>query len=130
MISYEDGIGVMKWLSRVFGFEERKRIVHEGRLSHGEMETGAGLIMLASPTPSYESPLRHRSHCEPARLWSHVPWVVDGVLVYVDNLDAHYDRSKMGGARLLSEIQPGPPARLYRAEDIEGHRWMFMERQK
>ncbi len=128
MISYEDGVAAMEWLTEAFGFEERKRILHEGRLSHGEMETGAGVIMLASPTSDYESPGRHRAHCEPARRWSEVPWVIDGILVYVDKLDEHYRRSKEHGARILSGIQPGPPARQYRAEDLEGHRWMFMER--
>lgn len=29
---------------------------------------------------------------------------------------------------VLSEPEAGPPARRYRAEDLEGHRWMFMER--
>jgi hypothetical protein len=28
----------------------------------------------------------------------------------------------------LSEPQDGPPARRYRVEDLEGHRWMFMAR--
>lgn len=28
----------------------------------------------------------------------------------------------------MSEPEPGPPARRYRVEDVEGHRWMFMER--
>ena len=27
---------------------------------------------------------------------------------------------------ILSELEDGPPARRYRAEDLEGHRWMFM----
>jgi hypothetical protein len=28
----------------------------------------------------------------------------------------------------LSEPEDGPPARRYRIEDLEGHRWMFMTR--
>ena len=31
------------------------------------------------------------------------------------------------GALTLSGIEDGP-ARLYRTEDLEGHRWMFMQR--
>jgi hypothetical protein len=27
----------------------------------------------------------------------------------------------------LSEIEEGPPGRRYRAEDLEGHRWVFFE---
>jgi uncharacterized glyoxalase superfamily protein PhnB len=28
---------------------------------------------------------------------------------------------------LLSEIEDTPVGRLYRVEDVEGHRWMFLE---
>jgi PhnB protein len=83
--------------------------------------------MLATASPDYESPRHHREHCERARAWSSVPWVIDGVLVYIDNVDEHYERAKAAGATILSEPEAGPPGRRYRAEDLEGHRWMFME---
>jgi uncharacterized glyoxalase superfamily protein PhnB len=97
------------------------------RLGHGEMIAGKGLIMLARPTPNYEGPRQHRAHCERAKAWSTVPWVIDGVLVYVDDVDAHFARASEAGALILSPPEAGPPARRYRAEDLEGHRWMFME---
>jgi uncharacterized glyoxalase superfamily protein PhnB len=129
MISYEDGFAAMDWLSRAFAFRERMRMTgSDRRLGHGEMEAGDGLIMLATPTIAYESPRRHRESCERARRWSTVPWVIDGVLVYVDDLDEHYVRAKSAGAKILSEPEEGPPGRRYRAEDLEGHRWMFMQR--
>ena len=31
---------------------------------------------------------------------------------------------------ILAEPEDGPPARSYRAEDLEGHRWMFMQRSR
>lgn len=62
-----------------------------------------------------------------ASLWSGAdPPVVDGVLVYVDRVDAHYERAQRAGARILSPPEDAPYVRLYRAEDPEGHRWMFM----
>jgi PhnB protein len=129
MIAYEDGGAALDWLAAAFGFRERTRMTDkDGRLSHGEMETGEGLIMLASPTPDYESPRRHRDSCEAARRWSAVPWVIDGVLVYVDDVAAHYDRAKGAGARILSELEADDYGRRYRAEDLEGHRWMFLQR--
>src|SRR5262245_38042640 len=83
MIAYEDGIAALKWLAKAFGFRERTRLRWpDGRLSHGEMEAGGGLIMLGSPTPDYQSPKHHREICEQARKWSRVPWIIDGVLVY------------------------------------------------
>jgi len=129
MISYEDGFAALEWLARAFGFRERMRLTGpDGRLADGEMATGAGIIMLATPTPDYESPKRHRERCERARSWSTVPWVIDGVLVHVDDVAAHYERAKGAGAIVLSEPEEGPPGRRYRVEDLEGHRWMFMER--
>ena len=128
MISYENGIAALEWLSSAFGFRETARLTTpDGKLSHGEMEAGNGLIMLASPTPEYRSPKRHREVCEQARKWSTVPWVIDGVLVYVNNLDRHFERAKAAGATILSVIEEGPPGRRYRAEDLEGHRWFFFE---
>jgi PhnB protein len=92
------------------------------------MSIGDGLIMLASPSPDYEGPKRHRDNCEIAASWSALPWIIDGVLVYVEDVDEHYARAKAAEAVILSEPEDGPPARRYRVEDLEGHRWMFMAR--
>ena len=69
---------------------------------------------------------RDHAHCEPARRWFDNPWVIDGTLVYVSDVDAHYENAKLHGATILSPPEEGPPARRYRVEDLEGHRWMFM----
>jgi len=129
MIAYEDGAAAMDWLARVFGFRDQTRMMgNDGTLAHGEMQTDHGLIMLATPSPNYEAPKHHRQHCERARNWSSVPWVIDGVLVYVSDIDEHFQRAKREGATILSELEDGFPGRRYRAEDLEGHRWMFMQR--
>ncbi len=129
MLSYENGAAAMHWLASAFGFRERTRMLSpDGRVAHGELEAGGGLIMLATPSPDYQSPRHHRDTCEQARKWSTVPWIIDGVLVYVDDLDAHFARAKAAGARILSEIETDPPGRRYRAEDLEGHRWFFFQR--
>jgi PhnB protein len=128
MISYEDGIAALEWLRSAFGCRETARLTTpDGKLSHGEMEAGKGLIMLASPTPEYRIPKHHREVCEQARKWSTVPWIIDGVLVYVNKLDRHFERANTAGATILSVIEEGPPGRRYRAEDLEGHRWFFLE---
>ena len=130
MLAYENGPAALDWLARAFGFREITRMVGpDGRLSHGEMSTGeGGMIMLATPTPDYQSPKHHRETCEQAALWSKVPYIIDGVLVYVDNVDAHIEKARAAGATILSEVESGGPGKRYRAEDLEGHRWMFMER--
>lgn len=129
MIAYEDGAAALAWLAEAFGFRERTRMADpNGRIMHAEMETGDGLILLASPSPEYEGPRRHRERCEPARKWSAVPWVIDGVLVYVQDVVAHHARAKRAGATILSEPEHDDYGRRYRAEDLEGHRWMFLQR--
>jgi PhnB protein len=128
MLAYSDGVGALEWLADVFGFEERMRMMDGDQLSQAAMDTDFGRIMLASGPPDYESPRRHAEHCEAARAWSSVPWIVDGVLVYVKDLMAHYRHSKARGARILSDPEADFPGLRYRVEDLEGHRWMFMER--
>ena len=78
---------------------------------------------------AYQSPRHHAEACDLARAWSTTPYVVDGVLVYVDDIEAHFERAQASGATLLSPLEdnPGVRQRNYRAEDLEGHRWMFAQ---
>jgi uncharacterized glyoxalase superfamily protein PhnB len=130
MLAYEDGLAAMDWLASAFGFRETMRMLtKDGRLSQGEMEAGdGGVIMLANPTPDYQSPKHHRETCEAAAAWSKVPYIIDGVLVYVDDVDAHFRQAEAAGALILSGVETTPNGKRYRAEDLEGHRWMFTER--
>ncbi len=128
MLTYADGPAAMDWLARAFGFTERTRWLDDaGRVAHGEMLAGDGLVMIASTNPAYEGPTAHRAHCSAADRWLDTPWVVDGVLVHVDDIEAHFARAIAAGAPTLSEIEDGGPGRLYRTEDLEGHRWMFLQ---
>ncbi len=129
MLTYADGPAAMDWLAGAFGFTEQTRWLDDaGRVTHGEMLAGDGLIMIASTNPAYQGPTVHRQQCRAADAWLSSPYVVDGALVYVDDIDAHYDRAVAAGAPTLSGIEDGGPGRLYRTEDLEGHRWMFMQR--
>jgi uncharacterized glyoxalase superfamily protein PhnB len=131
MLAYEDGAGAIDWLVTAFGFQERLRLTgDDGTISHAELTSdGGGVIMLATPTPDYVSPKRLRETSEAARKMAEVPYVIDGVLVDVDDVDAHFARAKEAGATILSEPEDVPEfgVRHYRAEDPEGHRWMFSQ---
>lgn len=130
MLTYQDGARAMDWLAEAFDFQEVTRWLDAaGTLSHGEMRTGNGRIMLAT-VPGYENPKRHREQCSSARAWSSQPWVIDGVLVHVEDVDEHCARAQRAGAIILSTPMDDGPGRLYRAEDLEGHRWMFLQRAK
>lgn len=128
MLAYEDGPAAMDWLISAFGFREKDRRVEKGRLTHGELDTGGGVVMLATPSLHYHGPKRHRDECEIARSWHDVPYIIDGVLVYVDDVDAHFARAMASGATMLSPVEGTGDGKRYRAEDLEGHRWMFTQR--
>jgi uncharacterized glyoxalase superfamily protein PhnB len=85
--------------------------------------------MLGYPGRAYHSPRHHAQVCDHAAEWLSVPFVVDGILILVDDVDAHYGQAKAAGAVILSEPEDSDVAgRRYRVEDIEGHRWMFAQR--
>ena len=97
MLTYADGPAAMDWLVAAFGFEEQTRwLDDEGEVAHGELRAGDGLVMVASTHDGYEGPTAHRAHCAQADAWLQSPYVVDGALVYVDDIDAHYARA-VGG---------------------------------
>jgi uncharacterized glyoxalase superfamily protein PhnB len=129
MLAYEDGAAAIEWLSRAFGFREAgERYEEDGRVTHAELDVGDGsIVYVATPTPDYQGPARHRRECDAADRWLQTPWVIDGVLVHVLGIDAHRARAEEQGATMLSEIEENPFGRLYRVEDVEGHRWMFLE---
>lgn len=127
MVSYEDVAAMVEWLAKAFGFAERERYTDpDGTVSQAEMVFDGGVIMVGKPGPDYQSPRRHAEACDLARKWSETPYVIDGVLVYVDDVDSHFERAKAVGATILSEPEDMSYGdRRYRAEDPEGHRWMF-----
>jgi uncharacterized glyoxalase superfamily protein PhnB len=130
MIAYEDTAAAIDWLTEAFGFEERGRRyeMEDGTIGHAELQIGGEVVMLATPNREYQSPRRHRENCEAAARWLDNPWVIDGVLVEVDDLEAHHARALERGAHVIRPPEDGPDGRLYTAEDLEGHRWMFQQR--
>lgn len=132
MLSYEDAASAIDWLCDAFGFEERteqRRAGEDGTVGHAELRLGDGVVFLATPSEHYRGPKRHAEECAQAARWLDNPWVVDGVYVDVDDLDAHFARAAERGATILREpTEAEPGLRVYSAADPEGHRWMFGER--
>ena len=132
MIAYEDAGAAADWLCEAFGFAERKDERYtddEGIVGHAELELGGDVVMLATPNRDYQSPARHRETCDAARRWLDNPWVVDGVFVEVDDVGAHHTHAVAAGATVIRPPEdPGVGFRIYAAEDLEGHRWMFGEK--
>ncbi len=130
MLSYEKGAEMMDWLCHAFGFTEKTKWLDDsGRLTHGEIAMGDSIIMLASPSADYKSPVSLRKISDVAAKMYHTPYIINGVLVYVSNIENHFQNAKTYGATILSAIETGGPGTRYRTEDPEGQRWMFMERE-
>ena len=48
--------------------------------------------------------------------------------VFVEDIDAHFERTKSAGARIVEELQETwYGERQYGVEDLEGHRWLFSQ---
>ena len=130
MLSYEDPARAADWVAEAFGFRETGRWADaDGRVTHVNMELGGAVIMLGSPGRGYQNPRHHAEVCDQARAWLSTPFVVDGVLVYVHDIDAHFECAQASGATVLSSLEDNPEVgqRQYRTEDLEGHRWMFAQ---
>jgi uncharacterized glyoxalase superfamily protein PhnB len=131
-IAYEDAAAAIEWLTEVFGFRENadaRMTGSDGTIGHAELDVGDGsIVYLATPTRDYVGPKRHRETCEAAAKWMDNPWVIDGLSVRVDDVDAHHARASNAGATVLRPPEDVEPAgiRLWSAEDVEGHRWMFV----
>ncbi len=77
-----------------------------------------------TPAPTVTPMLAYHDAAAASR-WLAVPYVIDGVHVYVEDVDAHFTRARESGATILSEPADTGYGRSYRAADLEGHRWMF-----
>ena len=93
-----------------------------------ELAFGAGRVMprlRRSGLP--RASRRHAEECEQARRWLDTPYAVDGVLVEIEDFDAHLARAARRALEILRGLEDQPFGRLYTAADPEGHRWMFFD---
>jgi uncharacterized glyoxalase superfamily protein PhnB len=132
-VFYDDAARAIDWLCQAFGFELRLKVEGEGgRIEHSELTFGEGVIMVGSAggKTSRAVPLPGRS-----------PRSVGGANtqmlgIYVDDADAHCARARAAGAKILEEPATQDYGeehwsdRSYRAEDLEGHQWWFMQRMR
>jgi uncharacterized glyoxalase superfamily protein PhnB len=113
---YEDVAAAIDWLSTAFGFTERLRFTDsEGQVTHAELIVGDSEVMLGHPGPDYAGPRSSGT-------------VHAFVHVYVDDVDAVFDRAKSAGAEVLSVPEDKPYGdRSFDVADPEGHRWSFAQ---
>ena len=124
---YEDAAKAIDFLSRDFGFEVRLKIEGDGgRIEHSELVYGGGLVMVAS-----EKLEKFPKHRAPAKVGGAN---TQNMMVYVDDVEAHFQRARAAGAKIVREPETHDYGeeymtdRGYECEDIGGHGWWFYER--
>jgi MerR family transcriptional regulator, thiopeptide resistance regulator len=116
LLVYEDIPAAHDFLVNAFGFEAG-RIERDGsgQPVHAEVRVGTDTIWL------------HRVRAEHGLASPHVVDVShSGLVVHVDDVDAHYERARAAGASVDAKPADMPYGqREYGAVDPEGHRWWF-----
>lgn len=119
-LAYRDEAAALEFLVRAFVFSERR----EARMEHPDgtlawLEVGDGVVMIG------RSGVERHGLLSPTELGGTTAMVN----VYVQDVDAHYQRAKAEGAEIVLDLEDmfwGD--RRYEALDPEGHRWHFAER--
>jgi uncharacterized glyoxalase superfamily protein PhnB len=108
---YPDVRAAVAWLCDAFGFAERWTAGgHRAQLAVGD----AAVVVMADDGGGRGTP--------DARAITH------GVMVRVEDVDAHHARAQLHGARILDSPTDFPYGeRQYGAEDLAGHRWTFSQ---
>jgi uncharacterized glyoxalase superfamily protein PhnB len=111
VLIYPDVREAVEWLGAAFGFSERLRIGEDHR---SQLRFGDGAVIVADV----------RNERRPPRPGE----VTHSVVVRVEDAQAHCDRARAHGARIVMEptdFEYGE--RQYTAEDPAGHQWTFSE---
>ncbi len=111
VLIYPDVREAVAWLGTAFGLVERVRIGedHRSQLSFGE-----GAVIVSDV----------RNDRRPPRPGE----VTHSVIVRVEDLDAHCERARAHGARIVTEPTDFfYGERQYTAEDPSGHHWTFSQ---
>lgn len=130
-IYYRDAGKMIDWLCEAFEFEVKLKVEGDnGRIEHSELMYGDGMIMVGEerfgPASRWGVDLKSPLSLAGAN--------TQGLMLYVDDVDAHCAQARAAGATIVDE-----PAmhdygveywadKSYGALDPEGHFWWFTER--
>jgi uncharacterized glyoxalase superfamily protein PhnB len=113
---YEDGEAAIEFVTRAFGFREVERATGAAGGLHAELATGSddGRIYLGQPPSGFRNPATVGR--------------TSLVYVIVEDVDAHCERTRAAGARIVEELNDLPHGhRRYGCADPQGHEWYFAQ---
>jgi uncharacterized glyoxalase superfamily protein PhnB len=127
-LSYADPGTAAQWLARVFGLRERVRMAgDDGNVIVAKLQTPDGsLVMIGGMSTAW---VRERVADFYQPDTPPFPYLTHAVTVIVDDVDAHHQHARAGGALTLSDPTDQPwGLRTYAVLDLEGHQWEFAQR--
>ena len=110
----DDAAAAIDFYKDVLGATERMRMpAADGRIGHAELNVGDSVLMLADENPEMGVRAPRRAGDPPVMMY-----------VYVDDVDAAFERAGAAGSKTLRELED----RFYgdragQLEDPFGHRW-------
>jgi uncharacterized glyoxalase superfamily protein PhnB len=113
-VIYQDVAEAVAWLTKTFGFNEHYRYGDPAEpLSGAQVHLGNAWIMLKRARAGSASPAQ-------------LGYGTQSLTVFVDDVDAHFQRAKSAGAKILEDLHETVYGELqYAAEDLDGHHWLF-----
>jgi uncharacterized glyoxalase superfamily protein PhnB len=112
---YPDAARALAFLIDAFGFTEIEALRDDtGQVWTAQVSTGDGVVLLGPGMPEFGT----RSVTDPQ-------WATSRTFVYVDDVDAHYERARTAGATIVTEPGDHGPNRLYVAGDCGDQQWIF-----
>jgi uncharacterized glyoxalase superfamily protein PhnB len=112
-IVYPNVAEASAWLTKTFGFSEHYRYGDSSDPSGAQMHLGKAWIMLHNTRPGSASPSQSGS-------------ATQSLTVFVEDVDAHFEKTKGAGARIVEELHETVYGeRQYGVEDLAGHHWLF-----
>ena len=117
-LAYADAPAAVEFLCKAYGFEAGVQMeMGDGVLGHAELHLGANVVFLSTA-------FAEMGHASPKDLAA----VHGQVMIYVDDVDAHYEHARAAGAEIAEEIADQFYGdRNYRTVDPEGHHWIFTQ---
>ena len=110
-VVYRDVVEAIDWLTRTFGFSECYR--YGEPVSGAQMQIGKAWVMLKQAEAGSASPAQ-------------LGYGTQSLTVFLDDVEAHYQRTKAAGAKLLEELHETVYGELqYATKDLDGHHWLF-----
>jgi len=120
-LRYHDAEKAISWLCEAFGFERHLVVpgASPGEISHAQLTSPAGMIMLGS---SHEDEF-DRLQKPPSGPEGPV---TQSAYIVVPDADAHYEKAVAAGARIaMAIVDQSYGGRGYSCFDPEGHLWNF-----